>query len=117
LQETNNISNAPVQNQQTLLDYINGKLSVEECYALEQKLDQDPFLADALEGLQMVQEKERIQQLTAQINVQLKHSLGQNKPKTPPKAQLPNWLLSVTILIILMLCILYFAFHFYTSSK
>ena len=108
---SSNISNQAVHEQQILMDYINDKLSLEERYALEEKMEENPFLADALEGLQNIRNEERIQQLSTQINLQLKHTIAQKKTRKIKVAKFPTWILSVTCIIIFFLCIIYFVFY------
>ena len=43
--------NQPGYNRENLLRYISGKMSPAEMHALEKAALEDPFLADALEGL------------------------------------------------------------------
>lgn len=65
--------------QEKLLHYINGKLPEQEQQDMEQQLRADPFLADAVEGLNQISSKEKAELLAYQINKSLKDKL--QKPK------------------------------------
>ena len=65
--------------QEKLLHYIIGKLPEQEQQDMEQQLRADPFLADAVEGLNQISSKEKAELLAYQINKSLKDKL--QKPK------------------------------------
>ena len=52
-------SNKDIDNQQ-LMDYMAGKLSVEDTHAVEKLMAENDFINDAIEGLQAVGNKKEI---------------------------------------------------------
>ncbi|HUC81558.1 MAG TPA: hypothetical protein VMR70_11615 [Flavisolibacter sp.] len=94
--------------QETLLKYLEGKLSAEEQHEVEKNTLDDAFEADALDGLQDFSNKTKIAALVEQLNQDL------NK-KTKKKRELPHqrkvsiesWLL-ISIVLILLIAIIGF---------
>lgn len=65
--------------QEKLLQYIDGKLPEQEMQKLEQQLRDDPFLADAMDGLKNISSKEKASLLAFQINKSLKGNCKKQK--------------------------------------
>ena len=94
--------------QETLLKYLEGKLSAEEQHELEKNTLDDAFEADALEGLRDFSNKAKIAGLVDQLNQDL-------SKKTKKKKDLPHrrqvkiepWLL-ISIALILLIAIIGF---------
>lgn len=99
--------NAEVK-QETLLKYLQGKLSASEQHEVEKTLLDDEFEADAVEGLQNIQNTKEIPELVEQLNHDLKKRTAKKKKGfLKPEAKVESWLL-LTIVIILLLVILSF---------
>ena len=62
----------PEIDQETLLLYLQGKLSVEKQHEMEKQVMQDDFYAEAMEGLQEIRDKKNISVLVEQLNKELK---------------------------------------------
>lgn len=62
-----------------LLAYLEGNMSPEEQHVLEEVLESDPFLNDAVEGLAAIKDKEQLRQIAAQINQHLRHQVKKRK--------------------------------------
>jgi hypothetical protein len=65
--------------QETLLLYLQGKLSAEKQHQIEKELIDNDFDADALEGLQGLEDKQKITFIVEQLNRDLKKRLPGKK--------------------------------------
>ncbi len=65
---------------QVLQDYVQGKLSQQDTYALEQLMQSDPLLNDAVEGLQE-KTTQPASNYVNEINKNLKQKLKQKRKK------------------------------------
>lgn len=86
-----------------LLDYIEGRLSSEEQHVLEEVLEADPFLNDAVEGLTQMKDKEQLKQIAAQINLQLRKQIKARKQHRKSRTKLTEhwgWLYVLIVLIL-----------------
>jgi preprotein translocase subunit Sec63 len=102
----------PEVDQETLLKYLQGKLSAEEQHEVEKSLVDDPFEADALEGLSAMENKQRITAMVAQLNRDLKKKTSRrNKWKLDRIVKLESWLLLAIVLILLLAVIGYLVIH------
>lgn len=94
--------------QETLLKYLQGKLTPAEQHEVEKNLLDDAFEADALEGLQNIQNTQQIPVLVDQLNKDLKKRTAKKKKGLLKReAGVESWLL-LTIVIILLLVIISF---------
>lgn len=99
--------------QDTLLKYLQGKLSAEEQHELEKALVDESFEADAAEGLSAIQNKESISALVNQLNRDLKKKTGRRKKWLfRQEAKIESWLLVTIVLILLLAVIGYLVIHF-----
>lgn len=62
-----------------LVNYLEGRLHVEEQRRLEALMDQDPFLKDAIDGLAEMPDKSQIMAVALQLNAQLKKQTQRKK--------------------------------------
>ena len=92
--------------QETLLLYLQGKLSAEKKHEVEKQLLQSDFEGDAAEGLQEVKDKEQLQYMVDMLNRDLKKRT-EKKKKRRDKMKIPDqpWLY-ISILILLLLIML-----------
>lgn len=98
----------PGVNQETLLKYLEGKLSAQEQHEVEKNLLDDDFEAEAIEGLQNIQNKETISTLVEQLNRDLKKKTSRKKKWLfKREAKVESWLL-LTIIIILLMAVISF---------
>lgn len=94
--------------QETLLKYLQEQLPADEQHEVEKALLDEAFEAEAVEGLQNIQDKTKIPQLVEQINRDLKKDLVRKKRNLfRYQAKVEPWLL-MTIVFILLLTILAF---------
>jgi len=98
--------------QQMLLKYLQGHLSAEEQHEVEKNLLEDAFDADALEGLENIEDKEKITSLVQQLNRDLKKKTSRKRKwKIHREAKLEPWLLFAIVLILLLAVIAFFVIH------
>lgn len=92
--------------QQTLLLYLQGKLSEEKKHEVEKQLLQSDFEDDAVEGLQEFKDKEQLQYMVEMLNRDLKKRT-EKKKKRQEKMRIPDqpWVY-ISILILLLLIVL-----------
>lgn len=96
----------PDIDQETLLLYLQGKLSAEKQHELEMQMVDSDFETDALEGLQNMQDTQHISHIVEQLNRDLKKKTSQKKghrEKLEFKAEPWIWLAIVIILLLVVL--------------
>lgn len=89
-----------------LLAYIEGRLSSTDQHAIEEALEADPFLNDAVEGLSEIKDKEHLKQITAQLNLHLKRQIKNRKKLRRSRPKLTEhwgWLYVLIVLILVLL--------------
>ncbi len=94
--------------QETLLLYLQGKLSDEKKHEVEKKLLENDFAGEALEGLQQFKDKQQIAYTVEILNRDLKKKL-ERKKKRREKLKLKDqpWLYITLLIIILLIVISY----------
>ena len=94
--------------QETLLLYLQGKLSEEKKHEVEKKLLDNEFANDAMEGLQEFKDKQQIAYMVDMLNRDLKKKT-EKKRQRREKMKLPDqsWLYISIIIIILLIIISY----------
>ena len=98
--------------QETLLLYLQGKLTPEKQHELEKSLLDNEFAADALEGLQQFEDRKQIAAYAEQLNLELKKKTGKQKNyRKKQRVQAEPWLIITLILILLLLVITYFIIY------
>lgn len=95
-------------NQETLLLYLQGKLSEERKHEVEKQLMQDEFDDDALEGLQEIKDKQQIEYMMEMLNRDLKKKTAKKK-KYREKMRIKDqpWLYFSLLILILLIVICY----------
>ena len=96
----------PDIDQETLLLYLQGKLSAEEQHRVEKYMMDNEFDAEALEGLESFKDKRTISQFVGQLNRDLKKRTDKNKRmRQKLKFSLEPWII-IAIVLILVLAVL-----------
>lgn len=92
--------------QETLLLYLQGKLSEEKKHEVEKQLLQSDFEDDAVQGLQEFKDKEQLQYMVEMLNRDLKKRT-EKKKKRREKMRIPDrpWIY-ISILILFLLIVL-----------
>jgi hypothetical protein len=102
----------PEVDQETLLRYLQGKLSAQEQHEVEKQMMGDDFEADALEGLQEFKNKKDISALVSQLNADLKKRTEKKKRfKEKMKLNLDSNLIIAIVIILLLIILSYFIIH------
>ncbi|MEX0635827.1 MAG: hypothetical protein WD135_03595 [Ferruginibacter sp.] len=65
--------------QEKLLQYLNRSLTAAEQHELEMQLNDDTFLSDAMDGLEQIDQSEKLPMVVQQLNAGLKIKLDQKK--------------------------------------
>ncbi|HVF81070.1 MAG TPA: hypothetical protein VM884_04015 [Flavisolibacter sp.] len=98
--------------QQTLLNYLQGKLSAEQQHEVEKALLDDEFEAEALEGLQEFNNKRNISVLVANLDAELKKKTAKKKASRQKREiKLDPWLFIAIILILAIAIISFFVIY------
>ena len=102
-----NISSHEITDQEKLLQYLNAQLSHHESHQLESDMESDPFTADAMEGLQQV-DNQKIPEVIDQLNISLRKEIKAKKRKKRNQIfKNQNWVYFAVILILILLMISY----------
>lgn len=102
----------PEVDQETLLLYLQGKLTAEKQHELEQQMMEGDFESDALEGLHAVQDKQRLLGIVDQLNYDLKKKTKQRKQRSERfkiKSDPSLWI--AIVIFLLLIVISYFIIH------
>lgn len=89
-----------------LMNYLNGKLPPGEQHEVEQWMMENPFEAEAVEGLQHAGGEKNIQATVDQLNRQLHKYLEQKKQRRQRKKDPTGMWTYIAILFILVLAVL-----------
>ncbi|MCA0395977.1 MAG: hypothetical protein LCH51_01125 [Bacteroidetes bacterium] len=98
-------SNKEVDNQ-LLMDYLSGKLKQEEQHLVEEWLTDNPFAADAIEGLQTYGNKEDINEVVNQLNKELRQYLQNKRERREKRRWKDNPLTYLAVVLLLVLIII-----------
>src|SRR5258708_4974573 len=98
--------------QETLLLYLQDKLTAEKKHEVEKKLLENEFANDAAEGLQEFKNKEHLSTLVDHLNRDLKKKI-EKKRSSRNKIHIKEqpWLYFAVVLIIVLIIISYFIIH------
>ena len=104
--------------QETLLLYLQGKLSEEKKHEVEKKLSQHEFDDDALEGLQQIKDKQQIQYMVEMLNRDLKKKTAKKKLRRE-KMRIKDqpWLYISILILILLIALAYIVIHRLLQNK
>jgi chromatin segregation and condensation protein Rec8/ScpA/Scc1 (kleisin family) len=94
--------------QETLLKYLEGRLSEEQKHEVEKKMLASEFSDDAMEGLQEIKNKKDLSSLVEQLNRDLHKKLEKKKQRREKFRIKDQPWLYITIVIILLLIIISF---------
>src|SRR5882724_54841 len=88
--------------------YLQGKLSAAEMHAIEKAALDDPFLADAIEGMDLALQKnnQSLHDDVAELQERLKKRISGNKRKVSPLISMRNWWQAAAVLVILTFSVL-----------
>ena len=92
--------------QETLLLYLQNKLSEEKKHEVEKKLMENEFATDALEGLQEFKDKQQVAYMVEMLNRDLKKKLEKKKQRREKMRLKDQPWLYIAILILIFLIVL-----------
>ena len=92
--------------QEKLLEYLNRKLSQEEQHELETQMNSDPFISDAMDGLEQVKNTDKVSKLVTQLNAGLKKQLENNKKRRNKGTLLQDSWIYYTVILLLLLAVI-----------
>lgn len=96
-------------NAETLMLYLQGKLSSEAQHELEKQIMDSEFAADAIDGLQDFKDKKKLALVVEQLNNDLKKKTALKKARRQKRSvQSEPWLLITLALILLLIVLCYF---------
>jgi hypothetical protein len=94
--------------QETLLLYLQDKLTAEKKHEVEKKLLESEFAEDAVEGLQTIKDKQHISYMVEMLNRDLKKKLAKKKQRREKmRIKDQSWLYISLIILILLIVIAY----------
>jgi predicted secreted protein len=104
--------------QETLLLYLQDKLSEEKKHEVEKKLLENEFTNEAMEGLQEIKDKKQIAYMVEMLNRDLKNKL-EKKKKRREKMRIKDqpWLYISILILILLIIISYIVVRKYLQAK
>ena len=98
--------------QETLLLYLQDKLSDEKKHEVEKKLLDNEFASDAMEGLQEFKDKQQVSYIVEMLNRDLKKKTEKKRLRREKlKMKDQSWLYISLIIIILLVIISYIIVH------
>src|SRR5690348_7004276 len=99
---------SPDIDSETLLLYLQGKLSPEKQHELEKQILDNEFAADAIDGLQEFKDKKKLAVVVEQLNRDLKKKTARRKARRMKAIQIESWLLLALAIILVLIVICYF---------
>ncbi|HXB94560.1 MAG TPA: hypothetical protein VNU70_05355 [Puia sp.] len=98
-------SNKDIDNQQ-LMDYLSGKLSGEALHEMERTMADNAFLNDAVEGLQQLEGKKKIETYVDELNAAMLKNLDKKKNRRMRRRLREEPWTYLAILLVLVLCVI-----------
>ncbi len=89
-----------------MINYLNRQLSNQEQHELEKQMLEDPFMDDAMEGLEQFTGEKNINAYVEQLNRDLNKQLGKKKKRREKRRLKDQPWLYFTIILLLLLCII-----------
>ena len=103
---TNILSEDDDLNEEQIRKYLSGIISEEERFAIEKRMAESEFVNDAVEGLQSIADKQKLNEYVNHLNKDL-HQYLESKKKVKEKRKIKDlsWII-IAVILILLLCIL-----------
>jgi hypothetical protein len=93
-------------NAEQLKKYVSGEISPDEMHIVEKQMADSEFVNDAVEGLQAISSKQKLDNYVDQLNKNLhQHLISKRQVKDKRRIKDISWII-VAIIVILLLCIL-----------
>ena len=94
--------------QEKLLQYLNRNMNDAEQQSFEKQMNDDDFMNDAVEGLESLENRDKIPELVQQLNGELQILLEKKKKKKSIKALHVQPWVNYTIILLLLLIVIAF---------
>lgn len=102
---------------ETLMLYLQGKLSPEAQHQLEKQILDNEFAADAIDGLQDFKDKKKLALVVEQLNNDLKKKTARRKTRrTRQSLKSEPWLMITLAIILLLVVLCYFIIYRHMQS-
>lgn len=98
-------SNKDIDNQQ-LMDYLSGKLSGEALHEVERSMAENEFFNDAVEGLQQMDNKKKLQAYVDELNASMQKTLEKKKRRRLKRRLKEEPWGIIAVILIITLCII-----------
>jgi ABC-type bacteriocin/lantibiotic exporter with double-glycine peptidase domain len=99
------LNNTYQNNDEQLIKYLEGKLSGEELYEFEKQMSDSSMLDDAVEGLNNIKNKHKIDNYVNDLNKHLHEYIStKKKRRLKNKLELNDWTL-LSIFLVITLCV------------
>jgi anti-sigma factor RsiW len=95
-----------VIDEEHLLAYLEGSMLPGEQHRIEEILEADPFLNDAVEGLSEIKDKQQLRAIAAQINAQLSRQIQSRRKQRrsrPKTADRWGWIFALILLLLVLI--------------
>jgi hypothetical protein len=104
--------------QETLLLYLQNKLTEEKKHEVEKKLLENEFAGEALEGLQEIKDKQQIAYMVEMLNRDLAKKVEKKKQRRE-KMRIKDqpWLYISLLILIILIIISYMVIHKYLQAR
>jgi hypothetical protein len=104
--------------QETLLLYLQDKLSPEKKHEVEKKLLENEFAGEAMEGLQEIKDKQQITYMVEKLDRDLAKKVEKKKLRRQQmRLKDQPWLYISLFIILLLIIISYMVIHRYLTGK
>jgi len=97
-------SNKDIDNQK-LMDYLSGKLSAQEKHEIEKMMADSPLMNDAIEGLENIRDKNKLQEYVDQLHENLQAQLARKKLIRAKKRIREYPWIYLAIVLVLIFCV------------
>lgn len=94
-------------NQEKLLEYLNSTLSKEEQHSLEMQMNDDPFISDAVDGLQHFEKDQQVSLIVHHLNEGLRKQLEKKKARRKTSIQQQPWIYFALIILLILIVVAY----------
>ena len=96
------MSDSPV-NTEILLQYLAGTLDTAARERIDQARAENPFLADALDGLAQVENQQQLPFVVGQLNARLRRQVNKRKQRRKKSLKQPQWMYVLLILLFVII--------------
>lgn len=109
---------SPEIDQETLLLYLQDKLSAEKKHEVEKKILESEFTDDAIEGLQEIKDQQHISYMVEMLNRDLKKKLDRKKQRREKmQIKIQPWLYISILIIIILIVIAYLVIYRFLGHR